>query len=299
MRAIFTTGCLVVLVACGSSTGTEGDTASGGSGGSVTTANGAGGAGAGFGFTGGAGGGTTSTSSGGSCAQQSAEAEPFSRPVDIIFAIDNSGSMSGEIEEVEVQINQNFASIINNADPPIDYRVIMISSWGCYDASLDDGGPAFCNKGGEDICIAEPLGGVPDADNDGHCDLPIPTTPVNVPGRFYHHDPSNANNGNDGVESHDALCRFGEDFNRADAFGLQANGYKDVLRDNAFKFFVVITDDSSDDDGDSDCAWADYKVANTFDDTDSVLGGNAVADHFETEIATLSTLQFGTVASPN
>ena len=75
----------------------------------------------------------TGSSSGGAepCVQEETTATLSNKPIDIIFVIDNSGSMGGEIEEVEVQINKTFANIINDADPPIDYRVIMIASWGC------------------------------------------------------------------------------------------------------------------------------------------------------------------------
>ena len=121
------------------------------------------------------------------CAQDEAEATIINQPVDIIFVIDNSGSMSAEIEDVELQINQNFAAIINAADPPIDYRVVMVSEFGEYNDNA--------------ICIAAPLGGVPeDPNNLGHC-LGPPAAPVNT-ANFFHHAP---NVNNPGVSRHNAL----------------------------------------------------------------------------------------------
>ena len=67
------------------------------------------------------------------CVQKSLTSTQTTRPVDIIFVIDNSGSMDDEISEVETQINRNFANIIEDAG--IDYRVVMISSYGANDGS--------------------------------------------------------------------------------------------------------------------------------------------------------------------
>ena len=63
------------------------------------------------------------------CAQQKVRAEHGSRrPVDIIFVIDNSGSMADEIASVRKNIQTDFASIIE--DSGVDYRVIMVSRFG-------------------------------------------------------------------------------------------------------------------------------------------------------------------------
>src|SRR5262245_13950664 len=65
------------------------------------------------------------------CVATSAEAKLEKKPVDIIFIIDNSGSMTDNIAGVERNINQNFASIIGASS--IDYRVIMLSEHGSAD----------------------------------------------------------------------------------------------------------------------------------------------------------------------
>jgi len=123
--------CVLAAMACGSSGGGDDPgfvdpnlTSSGGTSGESSGMVGSSG---GFGSSGtsGASGGT---SGGVECAVQEAAASLTKRPVDIIFAIDNSGSMSGEIAEVEKQVNDNFATLI--AASGIDYRVIMVSSHG-------------------------------------------------------------------------------------------------------------------------------------------------------------------------
>ena len=199
-----------------------------------------------------------------SCASMSQEATLQSRPVDIIVAIDNSGSMSGEIEEVEVQMTRNFAGILDAAVPAIDYRVIMVSDYGDYNA--------------RDICIAAPLGAPPDADMDGHCDTipPMPTDTAN----FFHHSTS--------VSSHDALCRLIDEFDDPDDFNLHPNGYQDLLRDDSYKFFLVITDD-----GVSCTNPGDY------DDNDNLVSGEAAADQWDADLLALSPQHFGTAMDRN
>ncbi len=195
------------------------------------------------------------TGGGEPCAQDTSEATLVSQPVDIIFVIDNSGSMTEEIVEVEQQINANFAAIIDAAVPAIDYRVIMVS--------------AFGDSNDQEICVAAPLGGIPDNDSDGHCDS-IPSAPVNT-SKFFHHAAS--------ISSHDALCELVDQLTTADPHGLQPTGYEAVLRPEAFKFFAVITDDNVDCSG--------------YDDQDSIAGGDAVAAAWDADILAASPAQFG------
>lgn len=192
------------------------------------------------------------------CAQSSATATLVKKPVDIIFVIDNSGSMSEEIEEVEYQINWNFANIIDSATPAIDYRVIMLSRFGSHSERR--------------ICVAEPLGGIPDTNGDGHCDE-IPAQPVNT-AKFFHHSAT--------IASHDAWCQLLRNFSEADAYGLQPNGYVDVLRPEAFKFVVVVTDDRV--------------TCEAYDDHNTVQGGWDTAPDFDAALLTLSPDHFGVSA---
>ncbi len=193
------------------------------------------------------------------CAQQSEEATLVSQPVDIVFIIDNSGSMAAEIEEVEEQINANFATIIDAAMPAVDYRVIMLSDFGASSSRR--------------ICVAAPLGGIPDADMDGHCDT-IPSQPVNT-AKFFHHSVN--------IGSHDALCKFINNFATADEYNLQPSGFGSVLRDNAFKFIVVITDDGV------SCSTGSA----TYTDSNQVAQGDTVAQQWDSAVLALSPVHFG------
>lgn len=194
-----------------------------------------------------------------SCASVEQEATLSSRPVDIIVAIDNSGSMGGEIDEVEVQITKTFAAVLDGAVPAIDYRVIMVAAHG---------------SGGQDICVAAPLGVPADADNDGHCDT-VPGQPEDNPPKFYHHSVD--------VGSHDALCHLIDGFSNEDDENRHPNGYSEFLRDDSFKFFLVITDDRPEDCG--------------YDDENTVDGGIAMADDWDADIQLLSPLHFGADAA--
>ncbi|MEM1034292.1 MAG: hypothetical protein AAGN82_28405 [Myxococcota bacterium] len=256
------------LVACGSDGNVDGtgDTANTGSatGGGDGSGNGSGDGGTGDLLTGGVGG----DGAGGddSCAAVTQEASVVNRPVDIIIAIDNSGSMGGEISEVEVQITKNFASILDAAMPPIDYRVIMVSRFGNF-------------NGPESICVSAPLGGIPDNDMDGHCDS-IPGQPVET-ANFFHHSVE--------VSSHNALCRLLEQYDVADEFNLRPNGYRDLVRADAFKFFLVITDDGV------SCSHG----GTNYQDGNNVAGGTQVATDWDAAITALDPLQFGTPTDRN
>jgi hypothetical protein len=199
------------------------------------------------------------------CAEVETEATLVNRPVDIIVAIDNSGSMSGEIAEVEAQMTRNFASILDGAVPPIDYRVILVSRHGEND--------------NQSVCIAQPLGSVADADMDGHCD-DVPDEPADT-AKFFHHSVE--------IDSHDSLCQLIENYDASDEFDLHPDGYKALLRDDSLKFFLVITDDNV------DCSFG----GSSYDDGDDAAGGQEVADLWDTNILALSPLHFGTAMMRN
>lgn len=144
---------------------------------------------------------TTTSSSGGDgttgeCAELTETAMNKKQPADIIFVIDNSGSMAMEIASVAANMNNFSSKIINSG---IDVRVVMISS---YPAS-----------GG--ICIDPPLGagGCPVKDNN--------------PPKYTHI--------NSEVGSNNALQKVLDHY----------PDYKDLLRPDAAKHLVVVTDDNS------------------------------------------------------
>jgi hypothetical protein len=143
------------------------------------------------------------------CAAQSIRAVPGKRrPVDVIFVIDNSGSMSEEIAAVRHNIDRDFAAIIE--DSGVDYRVIMLSLFG---------------EGGTGVCIDPPLGGA-------DCSKGIEATNG---ARYFHY--------NQEIGSNDAFCQILDTLDRGQARA--PHGFQDWLREDAAKAFVVITDDSA------------------------------------------------------
>ncbi len=143
------------------------------------------------------------------CVEINQEARVIERPVDIIFIIDNSGSMSDEIDQVKARINEDFAQIIEQSG--IDYRVIFFSSYGA--ASLQ-------------VCVKAPLG----ADD---CSAPVAGSPADNPPKLYYYDYT--------VSSLDSLCLLLSRWDQPDLSG--GPGWSEYLRPGAYKVFVEITDD--------------------------------------------------------
>jgi hypothetical protein len=198
-----------------------------------------------------------------SCASASAQAVLTKRPVDIIVAVDNSGSMSEEISAIQSQINQNLATIIGASG--LDYRVILLSRHGAV--------------GAQSICISSPL-------SDGGCS-PVPARPAET-GRFFHYNVE--------VDSHNAWCKIFDGFARADntdGYTLHPTGYGSLLRKGAFKTIVVISDDN--------VACTDTSVLRpdggvtsvTFNDLETVAGGITAGAAFDTNLLAFAPEQFG------
>ena len=146
------------------------------------------------------------------CAMRRFDAGIVEKPIDIIFVIDNSGSMSLEITTVQNNINVNFAQIIEAAD--VDYQVIMVSRHGA----------ASSNR----ICVGTPLSGTT-------CS-PVPAQPVNTD-RFKHYSVH--------IASTDSFAKILNTYNVADEFNLAPNGWQGWLRPEAVKIFVEVTDDGT------------------------------------------------------
>jgi hypothetical protein len=145
------------------------------------------------------------------CAMQSIRAQRGApKPVDIVFVIDNSGSMSDEIAQVRANINEQFASII--AASGVDFRVIMITGYGV---------------GGTEVCIEPPLAGAP-------CESGLAATN----GAHYFHYSQE-------IGSNDALCQMLATFTRPDSAKRFPNGWQAALRPDAQKALVMISDDSA------------------------------------------------------
>ncbi len=126
----------------GSAGGAGGGAASGGAG-AVGGASASGGT---FSFGGTQGSGATGgVPEGGECAAIGQQAENGFAPIDIIFAIDNSGSMTFEATEVQNNMNAFATAILNQG---IDVHVAIIS---------EDGPPGFFPPS-NGVCIPPPLG---------------------------------------------------------------------------------------------------------------------------------------------
>jgi cysteine-rich repeat protein len=155
--------------------------------------------------------GTNPNVPGGACADTSAQASLVSMPVDIIIAIDSSGSMDGEIAAVERNVNENLAEVLTTAN--IDYRIILVAEH-------------RTREGGDGVCVGAPL-------IDANCDDP-PDEP-GTGSRFFHY--------NGEVHSHDAWTALIHDYDKADEDGNHPDGWRTWLRDDALRAFVVISDD--------------------------------------------------------
>lgn len=195
------------------------------------------------------------------CATQTAQATLTKKPVDIIIVVDNSGSMTLEIEGVQQNINQNFASIIEQSG--LDYRVILVARHGSA-------------SGAQSICIEAPLSGIPA----GGCATP-PAQPVNNPPKFFHYSTE--------IASRNSWCKILDTFDTPDEFGLAATGWQEWLRPDSFKTFIEITDDGV------GCT-LDGK---TYQDSNTVAGGTAAAPLFDESLLALSPANFGDATARN
>jgi hypothetical protein len=209
----------------------------------------------GMGFDAGSGGGSNQDA----CADVVVEGNPTIKPADIIFVIDNSCSMSEEINSVEQNINVNFAQIIGTSQ--VDYRILMVTDHG---------------TGTYDVCIGPPLG-------TGNCGA----APDEVANQFYHYDVN--------VQSHDSLCIIPDTLygpnggGEADEWNQYPNGWIGNLRAEAIKVFVEITDDGI------GCSWGGH----SFNDGDQIAQGQTTAVEWDQTILGESPAHFGTQASRN
>ena len=149
------------------------------------------------------------------CAMQSTRATAgLDKQVDIVFVIDNSGSMTDEIAAVRQNINVNFAQLI--AASGVDFRVVLVSQFGSE---------------GTGVCVDPPLAGAPCA-----AGLEASTSDV-----FFQYNLL--------IDSFDPLCKLLTAFDQPDAEGRAPYGFRQWLRPEAEKVFVLITDDSA------GCTW--------------------------------------------
>jgi len=171
--------------------------------------------------------------------------------IDFIVVADNSASMSEELNAMESALNGMAATLdaINS-----DYRFIMLNDHG--DSSYT-------------MCIPSPLS------NTVNC-----AGPAVSGARFFHYDVN--------VQSHDSLCIVLDAYSGAepDEFGLFENGYSDLLRPEAYKVFIELSDDGI------SCTSTETSFSSS--DMDSSAGGQTVSIDFDSALLGLSAEQFGT-----
>lgn len=205
---------------------------------------------------------------GGSCADTVVEANVTQKPVDIIFVVDVSGSMSEEIAAIEQNINVNFAQIIGQSG--VDYRIIM----------LVDHGPSTY-----ELCVEAPLSTIPK----GGCSSIGTNPPGNNAGKFYQYSMKSL------PQSNDSLCLVLDSLvgKKKDDFNLAPNGWIEWLRPEAAKVFLFITDDRP------NCTWTGGDAPIKFDDQNSDAAAKQMAVDFDKALLGLAPQQFGTTASRN
>ena len=147
------------------------------------------------------------------CVAQSVEASVELAPVDIIWMVDNSVSMAPAIMQVQAGLN-DFAMLIDGRS--LDYRVIMLSLRG-----MGETGTGLYR-----VCIPAPLAG-DDACGDG--------------ARFFHIDVD--------VRSTQPLEQFlgtlGQTAGYLASDDRGSGPWRELLRDDATKTIVVVSDDDS------------------------------------------------------
>lgn len=146
------------------------------------------------------------------CAPESVELQGLSQPVDIIIAVDNSGSMEDTARAVEAHLNASFAAILGQNQ--VDYRLILVSE---HRQETDQDAA---------VCIVGPLSALEECPSDG----PGPSE------RFFQYSTDV------GSDSFEVLLESltGE---LADDFDLAPSGWSTWLRAEARKVFIGITND--------------------------------------------------------
>jgi hypothetical protein len=181
------------------------------------------------------------------CENQNAEASQGKLPADIIIVMDNSSSMGQEADAIEENINNDLAGILEAGE--VDYRIILLADFPPVEVGgrIDAGDPTVCIQ-------PPPEGGITLQDNNCAA-LGTQTKPNNfAPGgglanpRFAHYDTP--------VDSNAALRVLLTEFDDpAGDLGTTGGsgatpaqfpgGYGQLLRENAIRIFISITDDET------------------------------------------------------
>ena len=209
--------------------------------------------------------------------------------MDIIFIVDNSGSMGDEIEGIRKNISDNFADIIQAAN--IDYRVIMVTRFGKNWESCVPvvGWPCVTTQFG--VCIEPPL-------SSKKCS-PLPSKANNNSPRFYHFNLGKKSGDGIFVQSNDSLCVALDSIKGSpisDFSGQISGGWGSLLLPEALKVFVEISDDNVSCGPYKETWDPDLKTLTKKQQADAA---KVVADKWEQKLFSLMPGQFGSSTKRN
>jgi hypothetical protein len=153
--------------------------------------------------------------------------EPERVALDIIFAVDNSGSMAEECSAFE-QVLPRFVERLSNAG--VDHSIILVSRH-----RRDERGSS--EEADTSVCIAAPVSGL----------AACPSDSPALSSRFFHHSIK--------LDAADSFERLLESLVEPDPFELNVAGWSEWLRPAARKIFIEITD------ADSDMSASDFTAA--------------------------------------
>jgi len=161
------------------------------------------------------------------CVVERADTVEFKEPVDIILVVDNSASMQDELAATELNINENFAAILEES--ALDYRLIVLS--------LHRRAPRTgFGQSATQLCVEAPLSGISDC---ADADEPRFTD------RFFQYSTRIGS-----ADSFDVLLdSFAppfEDEAHEDEFGNAPQGWSEWLRPGIKKVFLEISDGNED-----------------------------------------------------
>jgi hypothetical protein len=142
---------------------------------------------------------------------------PLEVPIDVIFIVDNSGSMAAVHREFEVAL-PDFARALD--DGGVDYRIILISHHRNAARNASE-------EASTSVCVSAPLGG-PAA---------CPSSAPALGSRFFQYSTR--------IGGTNSFAQVLAAFTTPDPFGLTSAGWSEWLRSGARKVFVEISDANS------------------------------------------------------
>jgi hypothetical protein len=137
-------------------------------------------------------------------------------PVDVVLLFDNSGSMAAEAAAFEAAL-PDFAGRLEGEQ--VDYRIILVSRHRLAARESSE-------EASTSVCIDAPLGVGP-----------CPSESPGQTSRFFHYSIK--------IDATDSFARFIESFAEPDRFGLTQSGWSELLRSDARKVVIEISDADS------------------------------------------------------